>query len=248
MSIARVWKDHRVLSAVIVVYILLAFLLPHSAMASVQNSLYYVVEMVMIMPVIFILTSLIEGWVPKQSIIDGFGQGAGFKGNILAFLLGSFSAGPIYAAFPVCKMLLKKGASVTNIVIVLSTWAVVKVPMLANEAKFLGPDFMLLRWVLTTVAIFLMGYVVSHQVKSSDFPADELMAPSNGLSVSTEYCIGCGLCVKLRPDLFTMVNGKAQPITTLASQRQEDLQAIAGKCPAHAIAVGLYPGEESRTS
>lgn len=248
MSIARVWKDHKVLSAVIIVYILLAFLMPHSAIAAVRNSLDYVVEMIMIMPVILILTSLIEAWVPKQSIIDGFGQGAGFKGNILAFLLGSFSAGPIYAAFPVCKMLLRKGASVMNIVIVLSTWAVVKVPMLANEAKFLGPDFMLLRWVLTTVAIFLMGYVVSHQVKSLDFPTEEQKAPTNGLSVSTEYCIGCCLCAKLRPDLFTMANGKAQPITTHASQSQEDLQAIAGKCPAHAIAVGPYPGEESRVS
>ena len=31
---------------------------------------------------------------------------------------------------------LKKGASISNIVIILSAWAVIKVPMLANEAKF----------------------------------------------------------------------------------------------------------------
>lgn len=240
MSITRIWKDHRLLSAVIVVYLLLAFLMPRSALSAVQNSLYYLLEMVMIMPVIFILTSLIEAWVPKQSIISGFGQKAGFRGNVLAFLLGSFSAGPIYAAFPVCKMLLRKGASVMNIVIVLSTWAVVKVPMLANEAKFLGPDFMLLRWMLTTIAIFLMGYIVSRRVNSADFPAEEQMLPASGLRVDTEYCIGCGLCARLRPDVFAMSEGKAQPIGSNA-QPDERLLTVAAKCPAQAIAVGANP-------
>jgi hypothetical protein len=41
--------------------------------------------------------------------------------------------------------------SISNIVIILSTWAVIKVPMLLNESKFLGTKIMFNRWVLTTV-------------------------------------------------------------------------------------------------
>jgi uncharacterized membrane protein YraQ (UPF0718 family) len=63
------------------------------------------------------------------------------------------------------KSLLKKGASISNIVIILSAWAVIKVPMLANEAKFLGVNFMAVRWVLTVTAIFVMAYMVGKIVK-----------------------------------------------------------------------------------
>jgi hypothetical protein len=40
-----------------------------------------------------------------------------------------------------------------NLVIILSAWAVIKVPMLLNELKFLEFEFMAVRWVLTVIAI-----------------------------------------------------------------------------------------------
>jgi len=42
--------------------------------------MYYIIEMLQIMPVIFILTSIIEAWVPKEVIMKGFGEKAGIKG------------------------------------------------------------------------------------------------------------------------------------------------------------------------
>jgi hypothetical protein len=48
----------------------------------------------------------------KQTIENSLGEGSGVRGVLFSFLLGSFSAGPIYAAFPVCKMLLKKRISI----------------------------------------------------------------------------------------------------------------------------------------
>jgi uncharacterized membrane protein YraQ (UPF0718 family) len=65
---------------------------------------------------------------------------------------------------------MNKGASVTNLVIILSSWAVIKVPMLANEAKFLGPQFMAARWVLTVTAILLMGWTMGKIVRREDLP------------------------------------------------------------------------------
>lgn len=62
-------------------------------------------------------------------------------------------------------LMLKKGASITNIVIILSSWAVIKIPMLANEVKFLGIKFMGIRWVLTVISIFTMGYFMALFVK-----------------------------------------------------------------------------------
>ena len=172
MSIIKAIKKNKLLFVVVLAYIFLMIAMPQKALESGKNSMYYVKEMLQIMPVIFILTSLIEAWVPRETIMKGFGEGSGFKGSIFSFILGSFSAGPIYAAFPVCKILLKKGASVSNIVIILSAWAVVKVPMLLNESKFLGPRFMAIRWVLTTISIFIMAYIISAIVKKDTIPYD----------------------------------------------------------------------------
>jgi uncharacterized membrane protein YraQ (UPF0718 family) len=144
-------RNNKLMFFVILAYLVLLVFMPDKAIKSFQNSLYYVKEMLMIMPVILVLTSLITAWIPRKTIENNFGKNSGVKGSVYSFLLGSFSAGPIYAAFPVCKALLKKGASISNIVIILSTWAVIKVPMLINENKFLGFKFMVLRWIFTTI-------------------------------------------------------------------------------------------------
>lgn len=112
--------------------------------------------MFLIMPVIFVLTALLDTWVHEADDYKiSWARRSKVKGTILSFVLGGISAGPIYAAFPFCVMLHKKGASIKNIVIILSSWAVIKAPMLLNEVKFLGVKFMAVRWVLTVIAILV---------------------------------------------------------------------------------------------
>lgn len=231
-------KNNKFLTLVIITYIGLSIVMPGKAVKSLNNSLYYIKEMLIIMPVIMLLTSLIEAWVPKKAIENALGEGAGFKGSIFSFLLGSFSAGPIYAAFPVCKMLLKKGASVSNIVVILSAWAVIKIPMLANEAKFLGVKFMGIRWVLTTISIIIMAYITSRIVKKEDIPMTDMLnnKAGNMLNVNEQYCIGCGLCTKISPDNFIMINKKAKVVKKIfKSEENENIKALIDKCPAKAI-------------
>jgi uncharacterized membrane protein YraQ (UPF0718 family) len=236
-SIGQKLKNNMLLTLVVVTYIVLGILMPGKALQSLNNSLYYIKEMLIIMPVILLLTSLIEAWIPKKSIKKALGQGSGFKGSIFSFLLGSFSAGPIYAAFPVCKMLLKKGASVSSIVIMLSTWAVIKIPMLANEAKFLGPKFMAIRWVFTTISIFIMAYITSKLVKKEDIPNDDILNNEGSiLNINEQYCIGCGICNKISPDNFIIENRKAQVLKKVVkSAENENIKTAIDKCPAKAI-------------
>ena len=145
MTILKKIKENLFLVAVALAYIIMLIINPTMGLESVKNSGYYIKEMLMIMPVIFILTALLDLWIPKVKIMRYLGKDAGVKGVFLSFVVGSISAGPIYAAFPMCVMLHKKGASIRNIVIILSSWAVIKVPMLLNEAKFLGLKFMAIR-------------------------------------------------------------------------------------------------------
>jgi len=240
VKVIDVIKKNKLLTAVSLIYVFLFITMPDKAYLSVKNSMYYIIEMLEIMPVIFILTSIIEAWVPKEVIMNGFGEKSGIKGGIFSFLLGSFSAGPIYAAFPVCKMLLKKGASIANIVIILSAWAVIKVPMLANEAKFLGPKFMGTRWILTVISILVVSSLMTVFVKKEDLPIEEepipILGKITGINIKKQYCIGCGLCQRLMPQHFEIVDKKAKwKESTLDDIQINELRSIIAKCPVQAI-------------
>lgn len=238
MNIFQFIKKNKLLALVLLAYVFLWIAMPDKAALSVKNSMYYIIEMLEIMPVIFLLTSIIEAWVPREVIINRFGEGSGIKGNVFSFVLGSFSAGPIYAAFPVCKMLLKKGASITNIVIILSAWAVIKVPMLANEAKFLGIRFMGWRWILTVVSILLMAYMVSILVKKDSIPMakEQEIDEIKGIDIREQYCIGCGICAKFLPQYFVMYDKKAKSKNQeVMGQEVEKISTVINKCPAKAI-------------
>lgn len=188
----------------------------------------------MIMPVIFILTALLDMWVPKEKIMRYLGKGAKAKGVFLSFVVGSVSAGPIYAAFPMCVMLHKKGASIRNIIIILSSWAVIKVPMLLNEAKFLGPKFMAIRWVLTVIAIIIFSWIAAKIIKDKDLPGEVLTQP--GLHINRDACMGCTLCAKNYPEVFEMENKKAISKSYEESGLDTDrLENAIKSCPVKAI-------------
>lgn len=53
-----------------------------------------------------------------------------------------------------------KGASFTNMVIFLGSWATLKIPQLMIEIKFLGLSFTLVRFVLTLLALAIIGLLM----------------------------------------------------------------------------------------
>lgn len=245
MKVVTIIKKNKLLLLVALAYVVVLIISPDTAVNSVKNSVYYLIEMLQILPVIFLFTVVIDALVPKELIIRGFGEKSGFKGNLLALLLGSISAGPIYAAFPICKSLLGKGSSISNIVIILSAWAVIKVPMLANEVKFLGIKFMAVRWVLTVVAIFVMAYITSIFVKKKNMPKDERIQKTGLIEINKDYCIGCGLCAKLLPDYYEMKDSKA--VAKNAPEGPEATNAVlqsVEKCPSKAIVFRLGSEED----
>lgn len=232
MSMLKKLKEHLFLIVVILAYIVMFIVRPEMGVASIKESGYYIKEMLMIMPVIFVLTALLDLWLPKEKVMRYLGKESKAKGILFSFALGSVSAGPVYAAFPMCVMLHKKGASIRNIVIILSSWAVIKIPMLINEAKFLGPKFMAIRWVLTVITIIIFSWITSKIVKDEDLPKD---APAQaGLSLNRDACMGCGLCAKQYPELFEMEGKKAGVRKGITPDLEKLAQAM-DACPVKAI-------------
>lgn len=131
--------------------------------AAVRSSLLtwdYFKEMALIMLPVFILMGLMEIWIPKDKIQKWVGSGSGIKGIGISIALGTLPTGPLYVAFPMTAALIRKGASFTNMVVFLGSWAALKIPQLMVEIKFLGLSFTLLRFVLTLIALLLIGMLM----------------------------------------------------------------------------------------
>ncbi len=120
------------------------------------------------MPVVFVLTALLDVWVPKDKILRYLGHDAGIRGILCPFSSGASQLAPFMPPFP-CASCCIKGASL-NIIIILSARAVIKIPMLLNEAKYLGLKFMATRWVLTVAAILIFSWIAFRMVKKEDMP------------------------------------------------------------------------------
>ncbi|MCG8686586.1 MAG: permease [Desulfobacterales bacterium] len=242
MKLLEIIKKNLFLIMIVIALLVLLILSPDKALRSLKNSQYYVIEMLKIMPVVLILTALIEAWVPRKTIMNRLGKQSKVKGALLSLVMGSVSAGPIYVAFPLCRTLYKKGASITNIVIIMSAWAVVKIPMLATEAQFLGASFMLVRWALTVLSIIAMALLVGTLVKRDDIPADDPGPSEDAVQpvvIIDEYCMGCELCAQMMPALFEMQGDKAVVAAAISRHKKVLLKAldVAEKCPGHAIVV-----------
>lgn len=176
-------KNNKFFILVLLAYIVMFIVRPRMGVSAVRHSGFFIKEMLLIMPVIFILTALLDLWVPKEKILQYLGRESGLKGLILSFVIGSVSAGPLYAAFPMCIMLYNKGASLRNLVVILSSWAVIKIPMLLNELRFLGFRFMAVRWILTVLAIVIFSRITARIVKPGDLEIEAGTEREPGLTV-----------------------------------------------------------------
>jgi uncharacterized membrane protein YraQ (UPF0718 family) len=130
---------------------------PDVGAESVKNIWSNVREMLGVIPPVFVLLGLLDVWVDRQTMMKYTGPDSGLKGILIAFLLGSAAAGPLYAAFPVAAMMLKKGSSIRNVFIFIGAWSTTKIPMLTFEASGLGVPFMAARLCMSIVGILLIA-------------------------------------------------------------------------------------------
>lgn len=139
-----------------------------------KNFWMFLKEMILVLPVMFILIGLFDVWIPKEKVQKHIGEASGIKGIMLVMLLAFIQAGPLYAAFPVAYLLWKKGSSPANVFIYLSAFTTAKIPMLTFEIGFLGLKFSLLRILITIPVFVLVGIIMGKYFKRNNCKINEL--------------------------------------------------------------------------
>jgi uncharacterized membrane protein YraQ (UPF0718 family) len=125
-------------------------------------------EMALVIPPVFMLLGLLDVWVPKETMIKYMGEGSGIKGILLSLIIGSAAAGPLYGAFPVAAVFMKKGVKFSNILVFIGAWSTTKIPMLLFEISALGKSFALTRLLIDIPGIIIIAYILSAFVSKDE--------------------------------------------------------------------------------
>lgn len=167
-NVVRLLKRYRVFLGLVAVNAAIAILFPQTGYRSLQLTWSNFLEMLAVVPPIFIMLGLLDVWVQRETMVKYMGEGSGIIGVLLAFLIGSAAAGPLYAAFPVAGVLLKKGSSLHNVFIMLGAWSTTKIPLILFEASALGAKFMLLRLGMDLVGIAAIAFFVQRVLSKEE--------------------------------------------------------------------------------
>lgn len=151
---------YRFTLAMLVVVIGLSLISPSAGSKAVGTIGYSFKEMLSVLPPIFVLLGLLDVWVPRETMMKYMGEGSGFKGILISIFLGSAAAGPLYGAFPLAGVFMKKGVKFSNVLIFIGAWSTTKIPMFLFELSALGTRFAVTRLMASMIGIFVIAHLV----------------------------------------------------------------------------------------
>ncbi len=129
---------------------------------------YSLKEMALVIPPVFVLLGLLDIWVPRETMIKYMGENSGIKGIVLSILIGSAAAGPLYGAFPIAAVFMKKGVKFTNVLIFIGAWSTTKIPMFLFEVSALGAKFAVTRLLVDIPGIIIIAYILSRIISKEE--------------------------------------------------------------------------------
>lgn len=140
---------------------ILYFFRQDMALQSLNTSLNSVKTMLGILPPLLIIVNSIDTLVSKEIILKHMGENAGIRGYIWALILGTFAAGPLYAAFPIAAILSRKGAHLSYIIFFLGIWTTTKLPIFLLELSLFGIRFTTLHAVTGVICFYILSVLMA---------------------------------------------------------------------------------------
>jgi uncharacterized membrane protein YraQ (UPF0718 family) len=164
----KLMKKYRLFFLVAVAMIIITSINVDFGKESLSVTVYSLKEMLSVIPPIFILLGLLDVWVPRETMVRYMGEKSGLKGILIAFIIGSAAAGPLYGAFPAAAVFLRKGASFRNVFIFIGAWSTTKIPMFLFEYSALGPQFAITRLLVDIPGIIIIAILLSRLLSQGD--------------------------------------------------------------------------------
>ena len=164
----KIIKPYLLLIAVVIADIALFFYSADLGSKVIVVTGEHFLQMLTILPPIFVLIGLLDVWVPREQFMRFMGEKSGIVGISLSILLGAAAAGPLYAAFPLVAIMIQKGVKFSNVLIFLGAWSTMKIPMVLFEITSLGSQFALTRWIISVVGIIIMAHLINKIINTDE--------------------------------------------------------------------------------
>ena len=127
-----------------------------------KNFVIFFIQMLKILPCIFILIGLFDVWVKPETVERHLGQDSGAVSYLWALLLASTIVGGLYVAIPVAHALYVKRARLGVVVAFLSAAGICRIPMTLFEASFLGWRFTCVRFAISLPLVIISSAVIGY--------------------------------------------------------------------------------------
>lgn len=133
------------------------------------NFASFALEMIKLLPFIFILIGLFDVWVKKEFVEKHLGKDSNLLSYLWAILLAGPIAGGLIAAFPIAYSLFQKGAKMSVIFTFISAAAVCRIPMTLFEASFLGIKFTVIRLLVSIPLVIVSSILFGNLLEKKDY-------------------------------------------------------------------------------
>ncbi len=161
-------RPYRFFLLLLAINLILVVVFPAVGRDSFRISGENLLEMLLVLPPIFVILGLADVWIERDTMMRFLGEKSGLKGVLVSFLMGAFAAGPLYAAFPVARIMLKKGAKLSNVFVFVGAWSCTKLPQLLFETSNLGWRYTLIRFAGNIVGILLIALVLDRLTPAAE--------------------------------------------------------------------------------
>ena len=161
-------KKYGFLAAVIIVSLLTLIFSPQKGVAALYFTGKNFLNFLFMLTPIFICVGLMDVWIDQEIMIKIMGKRSGFKGILVALLLGVMTAVPLYALLPVAGVMLKKEGRISNVLIFLCASTSFCIPLLLFEISSLGWQFTFIRLGLNIIVLFAIAFIIEKTLSETD--------------------------------------------------------------------------------
>lgn len=162
IKIKNLFKNNLLLTFSIVATIALSIYSPLIGLAIINKFLATCKSTIPILILMFALLAFVKIGMDSDKTKNIISSNNNFKGLFMSYAFGLLVSGPIYPGFTLGKTLMEHGLKSRIVIVMLSTWATIKLPLLPFELKILGLKITCVRWFITTIAVFMIAIISNY--------------------------------------------------------------------------------------
>ncbi len=164
----KLLKKYCFLAAIVVLNLAVLIFQPQTEIDALRFAGKNFLSFLFMLTPVFVCIGLLDVWIKRDTMIKIMGEKSGFKGVLVALLLGVVTAVPLYALLPVSGVLLKKGSRISNVLLFLCASASIRIPLLLFEISSLGWQFTFARFGLNIVVVFAIAFIIEKLLTDTD--------------------------------------------------------------------------------